>query len=68
MIRHFSQIPLADLEMVIPDKTVFVPPMVFVQVGQAQGWESYAGEGGAVLANHWKANGMSPLSIVSLSS
>ncbi|KAL6782286.1 CGL64A [Auxenochlorella protothecoides x Auxenochlorella symbiontica] len=32
VIRHFSQIPLADLEMVIPDKTVFVPPMVFVQL------------------------------------
>lgn len=31
-IKQFTGIPLADLEMVMPEKKVFVPPSVFVQL------------------------------------
>ena len=32
-IKHFKKIPLADLEMVMPEKHIYVPPSVLLQVG-----------------------------------
>lgn len=34
-IKQFRGIPMADLEMVMPEKKVFVPPQVFVQMAVA---------------------------------
>lgn len=34
-LKRFSAIPLADLEMVMPEKKVFVPPSVLLQLAAA---------------------------------
>ena len=36
-IKHFKKIPLADLEMVMPEKHIYVPPSVLLQVGAGGG-------------------------------
>lgn len=31
-IKHFKRVPLADLDLVMPERTTFVPPVVVVQL------------------------------------
>lgn len=49
-IKHFRGIPLADLEMVLPEKHIFVPPSVFIQVPS---WVWVAGVGLGWVGGSW---------------
>lgn len=33
VLKRFRSVPLADLEMMLPDKTVYIPPNQYVSVG-----------------------------------